>query len=64
MTLPRRKFQFRQRLRLLGRAAAQAIPDLVGGSFVQGTGMGLLVVDAQLGQKVQDLVGLDFQFPC
>jgi hypothetical protein len=32
--------------------------------FIDGAGVRLLFGDAQFGQPVQDLVGLDFELPC
>jgi hypothetical protein len=32
--------------------------------FIDGAGVGLLFGNAQFGQPVQDLVGLDFELPC
>jgi hypothetical protein len=53
---PRRCSRFR---RIQSVVAAQFQRDI----FVNGAGVRLLFRDAELGEQVQDLVGLDFQLP-
>ena len=43
------------------RIEAEMPPDIVGQIIVERTGMGLLVVNAQFGQEVDDLAGFDLQ---